>query len=108
MVFTGAVALFTLLLVAATVMLYCAGEKQLRFAIRSNVKQARDMRASIDAATEAARIARNAERPYLTPFEPELRNWTKAIEEFNPFELLEVHLDITNIGKGVGFIESYA
>jgi hypothetical protein len=60
------------------------------------------------AATEAARIARNAERPYLTPFVPKLKNWTEAILEANEFKVMEVHLDITNVGKGVGFIKGYA
>jgi hypothetical protein len=59
------------------------------------------------AGTEAARIARNAERPYLTPFVPRLKNWTEAILEFNEFKVMEVHLDITNVGKGVGFIKGY-
>jgi hypothetical protein len=59
------------------------------------------------AAADAARIARNAERPYFTPFVPELRFWEKAILEKNPFQLLEVHLDVHNIGKGVGFLDSY-
>ena len=59
------------------------------------------------AATDSARIARNAVRPYLTPFGPELRNWTKAIKESNPDQVLSVYLDITNIGTGVGFVKSY-
>jgi hypothetical protein len=59
------------------------------------------------AAADAARIARNAERPYFTPFVPELRFWEKAILEKNPFQLLEVHLDVHNIGKGVGFLDAY-
>lgn len=58
-------------------------------------------RDAAQAATEAARIARNAERPYLTPFEPELRNWTEGILEFNEFKVMEVHLDITASARGL-------
>ena len=76
--------------------------------------QVRDAKKSIDAAVKSAAAAeksvtyvRNAERPYLTPFNPELRNWSKALMEALEFEVFEFHMDITNIGKGVGFIESY-
>jgi hypothetical protein len=67
----------------------------------------RPAKAAAEAAVDAARIARNAERPYFTPFVPELRFWEKAILENNPFQILEVHLDVNNIGKGVGFLASY-
>jgi hypothetical protein len=60
-----------------------------------------------EAAADAARIARNAERPYFTPFSPELANWEKAVQDRDPFQILEVHLDIHNIGKGIGFFDSY-
>jgi hypothetical protein len=64
---------------------------------------ARAARASV----YAVRIMRNADRPYLTPFEPILENWAKAIITKNDYELMEVRLDITNIGMGVGFIAAY-
>jgi hypothetical protein len=64
-------------------------------------------KAAAQAAADAARIARNADRPYFSPFVPELRNWIEVIETDNVFQNLEVHLDITNIGRGVGFVDSY-
>jgi hypothetical protein len=57
MIFTGAVALFTLLLVGATVLLYLAGEKQLRLASEVSKRQSDDMQDSITAATIAANAA---------------------------------------------------
>jgi hypothetical protein len=57
---------------------------------------------------ETVKALRNAERPYLSPFNPELRNFDKAVRENDWSKIIEVHLDITNVGKGVGFIHSYA
>src|SRR5437588_162090 len=57
---------------------------------------------------ETVKALRNAERPYLSPFNPELRNFDKAVHENDWSKIIEVHLDITNVGKGVGFIHSYA
>jgi hypothetical protein len=57
---------------------------------------------------ETVRVLRNAERPYLSPFNPELRNFDKAVHDNDWSTIIEVHLDITNVEKGVGFIHSYA
>lgn len=59
------------------------------------------------AATEAARIARNAERPYFIPYEPNLKNWDWSILKSDEFAVMEVHLGIENVGKGVGFLIGY-
>jgi hypothetical protein len=59
---------------------------------------------SADAAQRLATHIRNAERPYLTPFAPELRYF---IERAHGLPYADIYLDITNIGKGVGFIKSY-
>ena len=37
----------------------------------------------------------------------ELRFWGDAVRDQNPFQNLEVHIDIANIGGGIGFIHSY-
>jgi hypothetical protein len=60
MIFTGAVALFTLLLVGATVMLYFAGEKQLRLAREAGKRQSDEMQKSIAVAERAAKAAESA------------------------------------------------
>jgi hypothetical protein len=60
MIFTGAVALFTLLLVGATVMLYFAGERQLRLASETSKRQSDEMEKSIAVAENSADIARHA------------------------------------------------
>jgi hypothetical protein len=59
------------------------------------------------AASDAARIARNAERPYFTPREEELRNWKESLIANDEYEVLSLHFKIENIGKGVGFFERY-
>jgi hypothetical protein len=46
------------------------------------------------AAADAARIARNGQRPYLTPMLAELRFWGDAVRDQNPFQNLEVHIEI--------------
>jgi hypothetical protein len=58
MAFTGILAFATIGLGGATILLYATGEKQFRFAIRSGIRQSRDMQASIAAAAEANRISR--------------------------------------------------
>jgi hypothetical protein len=64
--------------------------------------------AAAKAAEESAKHLRNAERPYLTPFDPELRFFAKAVSKTDHTGgYVEVHLDITNIGKGIGFIKGY-
>jgi hypothetical protein len=50
MVFTGFVAVFTLMLAGATVQLYRAGERQLKLIERNATEQSRDIKASIDLA----------------------------------------------------------
>ncbi|WP_316180980.1 MULTISPECIES: hypothetical protein [unclassified Bradyrhizobium] len=69
MAFTGVLAFATVGLGIATVLLYDTGEKQFRFAIRTSVKQSRDMKASIAAADRSAAAAERAltdlERPWI-------------------------------------------
>lgn len=48
MAFTGVLALATIGLGGATVLLYFTGEKQFKFAIRSGIRQSRDMQASVN------------------------------------------------------------
>jgi hypothetical protein len=57
------------------------------------------------AAVDAARISRNAQRPYFTPTLPELRNWGGNGDEH---DVLAVWFNVENVGKGVGFLERYA
>jgi hypothetical protein len=64
-------------------------------------------RDAANAGTDAARVMRNAERPYLTPFVPELRNFAEAVRQKDWGQVLKVHLDFWNIGRGVGFLDSY-
>lgn len=61
------------------------------------------------AATTAANIARNAERPYFSPTNPELRGWDKVILETEDTTgvPLYVHFEILNSGKGMGFIKAF-
>ncbi|WP_338827224.1 hypothetical protein [Bradyrhizobium sp. 27S5] len=57
MVFTGVLAFATVGLGIATMFLYATGEKQFRFAIRSGVRQFRDMQASIGISRKSANAA---------------------------------------------------
>src|SRR5258705_2531126 len=57
MAFTGVLAFATVGLGIATMFLYVTGEKQFKFAIRSSVRQSRQMQASVAAAAEANRIS---------------------------------------------------
>jgi hypothetical protein len=57
MAFTGILAFATIGLGGATVLLYATGEKQFKFAVRSSIRQFRDMRDSVAAATSAASAA---------------------------------------------------
>jgi hypothetical protein len=99
MIFTGAVALFTLLLVGATVMLYFAGEKQLRLASETGKRQSDEMQKSIAAANRSATVAENA----LIAAD---RAWISIRAEIIAplvFEKDRVHIGVrfflTNIGK---------
>jgi hypothetical protein len=71
-----------------------------------------DMEASIvvaqdaaNAAKESAQHLRNAERPFITPFDPTLRNFTNAI--LGSMDVVHVHFGLQNIAKGTGFVLSY-
>jgi hypothetical protein len=99
MIFTGAVALFTLLLVGATVMLYLAGEKQLRLASETSKRQSDEMLKSIAVAHRSATVAENA----LIATD---RAWISIKAEIFGnlfFEKDRIHIDIrfnmTNVGK---------
>jgi hypothetical protein len=60
MIFTGAVALFTLLLVGATILLYRAGEKQLKLASAIAQRRSGEMRHSIKVAQDAVKAAQKS------------------------------------------------
>lgn len=60
--FTGVLAFATVGLGVATALLYATGEKQFRFAIRTSVKQSRDMQRSIAVADKSAKLAFDVER----------------------------------------------
>lgn len=62
MVFTGVLAAATVGLGIATVMLYSTGEKQFRFAIRTGIKQSRDMQESIRLTRKAVGLSWKAGR----------------------------------------------
>jgi hypothetical protein len=107
MIFTGAVALFTLLLVGATVLLYRAGEKQLLHARRSSAIQSRDMRESLSIAQEAAAAAAAANaiarEAYVTEHRPWLTVELSLVGDVNfqenGFVSTTVAVRVTNIGK---------
>jgi hypothetical protein len=103
----GFFAFISALVVGGQAAMFFIQLRYMRIGMRDATIAAKAARDGAAAATEAARVARNAERPYLTPFTPELRNWTESILESNEFKVMEVHLDIKNIGKGVGFIKGY-
>jgi hypothetical protein len=99
MIFTGAVALFTLFLVGATVMLYLAGEKQLRLASETGKRQSDEMQKSIAAAIRSATVAESA----LIATD---RAWISIAAEINgPLTFdeevvsLNVEFTMTNVGK---------
>lgn len=94
--FTLWIAAFTAVLGVATIGLLKAGERQIEAATKAAV-----------AADKSARFLRNAERPYLIPFEPKIFHFVEAIDNRDPYAVLEIYLDVTNIGKGVGFIKGY-
>jgi hypothetical protein len=68
MIFTGVLAIATIGLGGATVLLYATGEKQFKFAMRSAVRQSRDMKASIAAANRSAAVAERALTDLEAPF----------------------------------------
>ena len=77
-------------------------------------KNLQDAKKAAEAAGESAkgtletvRVLRNAQRPYLSPFEPTLGNYDQAIRNDDASLVrIDVQLDITNVGPGVGFIRS--
>jgi hypothetical protein len=98
MIFTGAVALFTLLLVGATVMLYFAGEKQLRLATDMGRRQSDEMQASIavakeaaDAANKSAKLSFEVERARLHIHELDFT--------FDENDIPDVKFKIKNFGR---------
>lgn len=44
---------------------------------------------------ETVKILRNAQRPYLSPFDPELRDFDKAVRNNDWSQVISVQLDIT-------------
>jgi hypothetical protein len=66
------------------------------------ISLAHSTRLAADAAERSAKYLRNAERPFFTPHDPTLANWGNEEDK-----VLEVHFDIRNVGKGLGFLNSY-
>jgi hypothetical protein len=99
MIFTGAVALFTLLLVGATVMLYFAGEKQLRLASETSKRQSDEMQKSIGAANRSATVAENAliaaDRAWISIKAEVTRPLTFKDDKID----LGVNFEIVNVGN---------
>jgi len=98
MAFTGILAFATIGLGGATVLLYATGEKQFKFAIRSSIRQSRDMQASINlaraefTATHRAKII--IQSAYL------------AFHGGNGFPA-QVHFTIVNTGETEATITEY-
>ena len=61
-------------------------------------------RISNEAAIESVRVARNADRPYISPIVPTVSGWKAVVT--GTYNLVQIHLNPRNIGKGVGFIHS--
>jgi hypothetical protein len=80
-----------------------AGHTEQSVTIAQNAANA--ARSAAAAATEQARIMRNAERPYLIPHEPELMLSQNAFKGSD--RVMEVHFDIENLGNGTAFVDSY-
>jgi hypothetical protein len=67
------------------------------------------------AGTQAARIARNAERPYIVPIDPIIRELStiNTGKAFDPIyvrqfpAVFSVHFGLQNIGRGLGIILEY-
>lgn len=57
-----------------------------------------------EAAVESIRIARNADRPYITAVSPTIAGWRATVA--GTYNSVSVDLQPRNIGKGIGFIES--
>lgn len=99
MIFTGAVAVFTFLLVGATVLLYFAGEKQLRLASETGKRQSDEMQKSIAVASRAATVAENtliaADRAWISIDAKIIGSLTFDEEVVS----LNVEFKMTNVGK---------
>lgn len=107
---TDPVATFTLCLViiaAAQAAFFVVQLTYMRIGMRDATIAAEAAQAGAVAAVDAARIARNAERPYFTPRNEELRNWKESLIANDEYGVLSFHFQIENIGKGVGFFERY-
>jgi hypothetical protein len=105
---TGFFAFVTALVIGGQAVMFFIQLRYMRIGMRDATIAARAARGGAIAAADAAQIARNAQRPYFSPFSPELRFWGEAVRDSNPFQNLEIHLDITNVGSGTGFVHSYA
>jgi hypothetical protein len=90
----------------ATILLYATGEKQFRFAIRSAIKQSRDMRDSIKAATDSAKAANRSAKVAEEALVSSDRAWISIKPEIIGNFVIEkdriqigVGFNLTNIGK---------
>ena len=61
-------------------------------------------RRSNEAAIESIRVARNADRPYISPIVPKVSGWKGFVSGIG--DHISIDLNPRNIGKGVGFIHS--
>ena len=99
MAFTGILAFATIGLGGATVLLYASGEKQFRFAIRSAIRQSRDMQASIKAAIAANKVAENAlvatDRAWISIKARIIGNLVFKKDSIR----IDIRIDVTNVGK---------
>jgi hypothetical protein len=109
--FTKALFISTLALATVTGALALAAFLQARdsrksiAAAETAAKAARD---NVHATLQTSRVLRNAQRPYLSPFDPKLRNFNQVVHnEDASVVMMTVELDITNVGRGIGFIRSY-
>jgi hypothetical protein len=103
-----AAGLFTLgllLIGVAQAFLFFVQLKYLRESLSHTATSANAARDGAVAAAESARIARNAERPYFFPLSFRLENWDGIVSDLD--EVLKVRFNVSNSGKGIGFIRSY-
>jgi hypothetical protein len=64
-------------------------------------------RNAANAAAEQVRIMRRADRPYLMPRDPELRNFPDARSGDAVASALQIRFSIENLGKGIAFLDGY-
>jgi hypothetical protein len=110
--YTKALFVATLILAVMTGALALAAFRQMRDSRKSILAAEAAAKAARDNARgtlETVRVLRNAQRPYLSPFNPVLRDYGQTIGAPDASVVpIYVQLDITNVGPGIGFVRSYA